>query len=90
MKAYLLVYSNGLGTVEQVKECLDSIHGLQWRKELPNSFYLLSERSALEISRLIRKCRPGTAAFLVSEITPNKNGWLVRDSWDFINQKRKP
>ena len=55
-KAYLLVYSNSLGTREKVKNVLDkSSKVIHWRYDLPNSFYIISENTATQISDTLRE-----------------------------------
>ena len=89
-KAYLLVYSDSLGTREQVKNCINEI-GLiiHWRYDMPNSFYLISENTAQQISdKIIGKMGWGKR-FLITEITSNKQGILPRETWDLINKKSR-
>ncbi|MFD1630069.1 hypothetical protein [Pseudopedobacter beijingensis] len=88
-KAYLFVYSNDLGTRENVKNAVDSIEDiLLWRYDLPNTFYIISESSANEISKQIRE-KLGDKRFIITEISTNKQGWLPRKSWDLINNKNR-
>ncbi len=87
-KSYLLVYSNSLGTRDQVKNCLSSIKEvLTWRFDMPNSFYIISENSADEIARSIRNTL-GKGRFILTEISSNKQGWLPSESWYLINNKK--
>ena len=88
IKAYIFVYSDNLGSREEVKKCIDSIPQVNtWRYDMPNSFYLISENSADEIARAIHDFT-GKTRFLVSEITPNKQGWLSKETWHLINNKK--
>lgn len=88
-KAYILVYSDSLGTREVVKNCLNNI-GLiiHWRHDMPNSFYIISESSAQELSDSIVK-KLGKKRFLITEISSNKQGMLPKETWDLINNKRR-
>lgn len=86
-KAYILVYSDNLGTREEVIKCMDSISQVYtWRYDISNSFYIISDYSADEIARAIHDFT-GKTSFLVSEITSNKQGWLSEDTWYLINNK---
>ncbi|WP_421920101.1 hypothetical protein [Marinifilum sp.] len=86
-KAYLFVYSDNLGTRDEVKNCMDNIPEVYtWRYDMPNSFYIISEYSADEIARAINSYT-GKTRFIVSEITDNKQGWLSEDTWYLINNK---
>ena len=88
MKAYLLVYSDSLGTREQVKNCVSKIEEVHtWRYDMPNSFYIISEYSANEIAQSIRRVL-GNNRFIVTEISvSNRQGWLPKETWHLINQK---
>lgn len=89
MKAYLFVYSDSLGTRDQVKNCLSTIKQVYtWRYDMPNSFYLLSEYSANEIATSIRQVL-GNQRFFITEIFgSNKQGWLSKETWHLINHKK--
>jgi len=88
-KAYLFVYGD-IGTREEVKAHLDGIPEiLDWRYEMPNCFYLISEESADALARKIRKSTGERGRFIVSEITQNKQGWLPKDTWTLLNTKRR-
>ena len=92
MKTYLLVYANSLGDREFVKQVLDSIPSIKnWRCDMPNSFYIWSNSIAPDIVTSIAE-KVGNATskrFLVVEITSNKQGYLPKDTWSFINQTEK-
>jgi hypothetical protein len=93
-KTYLLLYSSTLGTREEIKACLDAMPDLLWRYDMPSAFYLVSEKSAVELCTAIETCR-GTGdkgRFLVAEVNlANTEGWITADSWYlFNNLKLKP
>ncbi len=87
-KHYLFVYSSTLGTREQIKACLDSIPQiLRWRTDLPSSFYLISGgETANELTDLIVECMGKHGRFIVAEIGPNTQGYLLLDGWRFIGR----
>lgn len=89
-KAYLFVYSNDLGTRQEVKRCIDSLEEIiYWRYDMPNSFYLISESTAQKISDGVR-AKLGKKRFFITEITDdNKQGFLPRRTWDLINRKSR-
>jgi hypothetical protein len=90
MYTYLLSFSNSLGTQEQVKVCLESFSNqLIWRYDMPNAFYIVSDRSAREISEYIRGYFKNKGLFIMTEIVPlNCWGWLTDDSWYLIVNKQ--
>lgn len=83
----MLIYSDSLGTREEVKECLNDIPEVwTWRYDMPNSFYVISNYESDQIANAIHK-KMGKGRFLVTEITSNKSGWLPPESWHLINKK---
>jgi len=55
---------------------------------MPNTFYLVSDKTARELSTLIRTCRDGKGRFIITEIGSDNGGWLTPDSWYLINNKK--
>jgi hypothetical protein len=85
--AYLLVYNDALGSREDVKRCLNEMgEVITWRYDLPHSFYIVSEKDARTLGRIIRE-RIGAGRFLIAEITQNKGGWLPEETWYLLNNK---
>ena len=90
-KSYLFAYNDVIGSREEIKTYLNSLPQiLNWRYELPNSFYLVSELSADESADLILKFTNKKGFFIVTELNPNKQGWLPKKSWAVINKKLDP
>jgi hypothetical protein len=87
--AYLLVYSDSLGTRDEVKDCINNISTvITWRYDMPNCFYIISEYDAIDISKSIREYfNNKDGRFIVSEVTDNKEGWLPADTWYLLNNK---
>jgi hypothetical protein len=90
-RAYILAYSDSLGNRDTIKNCLSKIpEVVTWRFDMPYSFYIISDHSAVEIARSIRS-NLKNGRFLITEITDNKQGWLPNETWYFVNnKKRKP
>lgn len=85
MKYYLFIYSNTFGERDRVKQIIESISIISnWRYDLPNCFYITSESSANELAEEILQRVPNTR-FLISEVSENKQGWLPKDTWKFLN-----
>lgn len=88
-RAYLFVYAADLGTREELRDFLDGLpEVLNWRYDLPNAFYLVSESEAGELADKIRQV--GHGRFIVTEVPENSQGWLPRRSWDVITSKALP
>ena len=91
MRAYLLVYGDSLGTRDEVMKILDSLLEVTtWRYDMPHSFYIVSERSAEELSKAIRSkvAKAENPRFLVTEISENRQGYLTKESWHLVLHKR--
>ena len=88
-KVYLLVYSSSLGNREEVRACIKSLPEIiTWRYDMPNTFYMVSEFEAQDISDAIRKYFTGKGRFLVTEVTENRQGLLLKKTWYFIKNKK--
>lgn len=89
--AYVFLYDDRVGTREEVKDYIDRLpEVLNWRFDLPNSFYIVSQCSADELAEKIQEFTDGNGRFLVLEVTGNKQGWLPRRTWNMINKKMCP
>lgn len=89
MKTYLMVYSDKLGDREAVKRILGLMPEIShWRYDMPHSFYLWSEASAQElVNSMVSHISQATSKrFIITEITDNRQGYLPRETWNFINQ----
>lgn len=87
-KSYLLAFSDSLGSQEKVKACLDKLSEVEyWRFDMPYAFYIISDKSASTIASAVR-AELGDGRFLITEISSNKQGWLPKASWTFINDKK--
>jgi hypothetical protein len=90
-KVYLLIHNRAFGTRDEVKACLDSLSEISvWRAEIPNTFYVVSEKQARELVPLLRQCRGEKGKFLITEITKNRQGWLSPDTWVFMKKEGSP
>lgn len=86
MKVYLLVYSESAGPRETMRAAIVGTGMVKgWRYDMPNSFYLFSAYSAEEIARKLREARP-IGRFIITELHPNRFGWLPPDSWKFFKR----
>ena len=86
-RVYLLVYSNVIGDRDVMKGILNSIEGvLDWRCDMPNSFYVISEMNACTlVDRIHAGIQAESCRFFVTEISANHEGYLPKDTWNFIN-----
>ena len=72
-----------------MKEAIDSMSEVwTWRYELENSFFIVSDCSAKELSDAFQLAiGHESGKFLFNEITSNKQGWLSPKAWHLINKK---
>lgn len=88
-KAYLLTFSDGFGSREKIKKCLNTMSSVtNWRYDMTNAFYLISEEDAHVISNDLRELMNSEGRFIIVELTENKQGWLTKDSWYFMRHKK--
>jgi hypothetical protein len=88
-KAYLFIYSDSVGDRETVKGWLNEMSEIiHWRFDLPNTFYLISESSADELSGKVLEYTDKKGRFLISEYSGNSQGWLPSEAWYLLNNKR--
>ena len=87
-RAYLLIYSSGVGVREDVCDFIDSQPEiLNWWYDIPHAFYLISDSDADEIAELILEFTGGDGRFLITEIAENSQGWMQRGAWQFLSEK---
>ena len=90
-RPYILIYNDDLGTREEIKTFLDQHEEIiNWRYDLPNTFYLVSEKSAKELYEIMKSglnTKRRGVRFLICEWTANRQGWLPKDTWSFLNLK---
>jgi hypothetical protein len=85
-RTYLLIYSDRLGTREDIKEFLDERSEiLNWRYDLPQTFYLVSNLSAEELYEIVQSYNQERGLFLISEVGDNTQGWLPKKTWMLLN-----
>ena len=81
-RTYLLIYSDKLGTREEIRAFLDKRSEiLNWRYDLPHTFYLVSDLSAEELYEVIQSHNQERGFFLIGEVGQNTQGWLPAESW---------
>lgn len=90
-KVYLLVYSNVIGDRNELKRILDNIpEVLNWRYDMPNSFYIISDHPAqVLVEKIHSRITSESCRYFITEITSNFQGYLPKDSWNFINSVRE-
>jgi hypothetical protein len=89
-KAFLLAYSNSLGTRDQVKQYLNSMPEVyHWRYDLPNAFYLISNSTSKDLGIALHRLAGNQGRFIIVEIQ-SSYGWLPKQTWYLIKNKEHP
>lgn len=87
-KAYLFVYSDVVGTREEVQAALESMSTVAtWRYDMPNSFYIVSSSSSQELSDEFERKLPNKGRYIFAEYNGNAQGRLTEESWYLLNNK---
>lgn len=84
MRIYLLIFNNLFGSRDQAISIVKQIPAIKgWRSDMPNAIYLKSDSSSQQLCDSIRAIR-GIGKFLIVEITANRQGYLSKESWNFL------
>jgi hypothetical protein len=88
MKNYLFTFGLSFGTRNEAKEILRKCPSVKsWRTDMMRAFYLKSDADANTIAKEIRENKK-SGRFIVTEITDNCQGWIQKDSWEFIKENK--
>lgn len=84
--AYLLVFDITVGTLEEVSKFLDKREDAfqNWMTILPNSFFVISDKSAAELSDVFRTFTKDKGRFIILDVNTDRNGWLPKKAWNFV------
>lgn len=89
-KSYLLLYGSNLGSPDQVRDWVDSIDIItDWRTQLPQCIFLISESSAEDIYKELIKKVGEKGTFLIVEYSKNSQGRLSDETWHLLEHKRR-
>ena len=90
-RLFIFIYGDEVGTREEVKNAIDANPLIvNWRYDLPYSFYLVSDVSAKELATSIRETLP-KGRFVVTVADHEYWGWNSDETWYlFQNKSTKP
>jgi len=91
-KSYLFIYSNKVGSNEEIKGCLNRMSTVtDWRTEISNVFFVVSTYSAHDIAKEFEGIRGSSGRFVFVEYNTNAQGRLTSEAWYLLKNKcRKP
>jgi hypothetical protein len=85
--AYLLVFSDDVGTTKDVHDFVDSHPSIvNWYRWMPNSFVLVSPLTAKTLSDSFHEKFKGR--FVIMDTDTDRNGWLPKEVWDLMKRPR--
>ena len=89
-KAYLFLYSDSMGGREAVRAWANREPSvIHWRFDMPHLFYIISERSAAELSQSFVNYNGRKGKFLIIEATDNRQGLLLPETWYLLRHKKQ-
>jgi hypothetical protein len=91
-KAYLFVFSDGVGGKDAIRSWANEEPAvIHWRTDMPHSFYIVSEKSAAELSQSFLSFNGKKGRYMIVEVSDNRQGLLPSETWYLLrNKKRKP
>ncbi|MFZ6678705.1 hypothetical protein [Undibacterium sp. Tian12W] len=97
-KSYVFLYSDALGTYEEVKNFLDTCDDIQsWRNDLPHSFFFVSNATAGQLVVKVVEhfgnehfSGPKGMFLIMPYDSLSTNGYLSNRSWSLLNEMQLP
>ena len=87
--AFLMTFDTTQMSREALIEVIDEIPEIvNWYAFLPAAVCLASELSASDVSRLVRARVPDLRFIIVRMEKGQRQGWLPKSAWGFINDPR--
>jgi hypothetical protein len=90
MKAYIISFYQQEVSDDELVAFLNSRREiLNWQMGVPNTVFVVSNRNASFLSRIIEKKFP-RSFFIIAEYVPyNSDGLLTEETWEFLNKPKK-
>jgi hypothetical protein len=87
-KAYLFIYDAAVGTREEVKAIINGMASVKtWRFDMPNCFYVISEKLAAELYDEFVAVNGTKGRFMFIEASTNRQGRMLSDTWYLLTHK---
>lgn len=85
---YILVFSDSVGTIDEVKEFIDSRDEItSWYYCMTNAIFLRSKKTANQLSDIFREYTEDNGRFLILDCETDRNGWLTKKAWKFMKNE---
>jgi len=90
MKAYIVSFYQQEVSDKELIAFLDGRREiLNWQTVLPNTVFIVSNRNASFLTRLIEKKFPRSYFIVAEYISHNSDGSLTEEHWEFLNNPKK-
>lgn len=85
---YILVFSNGVGTMDQVVDFLAKrSEVLTWYYCMTHAIFIRSEYDADSLLQMFREFTLDKGFFIILDCDAEKNGWLPDSAWKFMTNE---
>lgn len=86
---YLLAYSEDFGDHENVRKFIDKRPEIvNWKRCFLGTYFIVSDRSAYELTDILREFSKDKGNFIVADLNTDRNGFLPRAAWEFIRNPK--
>lgn len=89
LKAYMITYdlnNPGQHYTEIINIIKNQLSNGIWCSFWKSSFLIKSDKTPNQMLELLKPYLDNDDRFFIVEIVNNKQGWLEKDEWDFINR----
>jgi hypothetical protein len=84
---YLLTFDESASSHECMKRFIEDHDAiLDWHSPMARSFILVAQKASSSLNKIIREHTKDKGHFIIVDLATDRNGWLAKASWDFINQ----
>ena len=84
---YALVFDDSVGSRDEVTKFLDGCPEiLYWYTCLSHAVFIVSERSATDLTGLFRKFTKDRGRFFIIDAESDRNGWLPSKAWELMKR----
>lgn len=85
---YILVFSDGVGGREDVKEFVDSqTEILAWYLCMSHAIFIRSKLDATGLQKMFRGFTNDKGRFIILDCDTDRNGWLPKKAWQFMRNE---
>lgn len=88
-KAYMITYdlnNPGQRYTEIIKVIKEQLSNGVWCSYWKSSFLIKSDKNPTQMLDLLKPHLDNDDRFFIVEVVNNKQGWLEKDEWDYINR----